>query len=124
MLGFFYYFEFTGESVQRKYLSPKQFDNVKQQYLFFRWQFKFATVLFQVGKYIEFYHQADYKIACLLGLQRMKANKRKALYGFPLSQLVPVTNKLVLMGVVCCFVGQEDGMCNRVISRCSKWVVG
>jgi len=86
--GYFEQPSYENSKLIRKYKIPKQFVNVKQQYNYFRWRFnelegKQIIVLFQVGKFIEFYHQQDQPIALLLKLKPMSNNKRGVLFGFP-----------------------------------------
>lgn len=118
-----HYFEFSDTGIVRKYAVPRQFDNVKHQYLYFRWQFGQAIVLFEVGKYIEFYHQDDKAIANVLGLKPLSCNKRRALFGFPVHQLPHVMQKLVSYGHACCFIGQDEGMANQLVTRSPKWLI-
>jgi len=111
----------------RKYKIPKQFVNVKQQYNYFRWRFnelegKKIIVLFQVGKFIEFYHQQDKFIATLLGLKPISENKRGALFGFPLTKLPVVMRALLVKGYACCFVKQSDIIFNKVMQRKPSWI--
>ncbi|MBL4899487.1 MAG: hypothetical protein JKX76_07555 [Colwellia sp.] len=111
----------------RKYKTPKQFVNVKQQYNYFRWRFnelegKKIIVLFQVGKFIEFYHQQDKFIATLLGLKPISENKRGALFGFPLTKLPVVMRALLVKGYACCFVKQSDIIFNKVMQRKPSWI--
>jgi len=117
------YFIFTESGVERKYKVPKQFDNVKQQYLFFRWRFAPLVVLFQVGKYIEFFHQEDRKLARVLKLKPLKKNKRKARFGFPISQLTTKVNRLISMDIACCIVKQGDGVYTRVMPRTVEHII-
>jgi DNA mismatch repair ATPase MutS len=65
-------------------------------------------VLFQVGKFIEFYHQQDKFIARLLGLKPMSKNKRGALFGFPLTILTLVIEQIIINGFGCYVVKRID----------------
>ncbi|MBL0709409.1 MAG: hypothetical protein JJV99_00110 [Colwellia sp.] len=111
----------------RKYKTPKQFANVKQQYHYFRWRFseiqgKKIIVLFQVGKFIEFYHQQDNAIVQLLQLKPMTKNKRGALFGFPLTNLSLVINHITANGFACCVVKQKDTF-DKVMQREVDFIV-
>jgi RNA-directed DNA polymerase len=83
------YYEFDPEKqkLARKYKYPKGFRKARQQYCHYRWMFPGDVLLFQVGRFFEFYHEADWKTAQILSLTEMKENKRGARYGFPVTLL-------------------------------------
>lgn len=94
---------------------------MKQQYSYFRWRFnepdgEKVIVLFQVGKFIEFYHQQDKFIVILLGLKPMNENKRGALFGFPLTKLTLMVKQIIVNGFACCVIKQRD-MIDKVMQR-------
>jgi len=63
------YFDFNPETrrLERKYKSPKGLSKVQQQYLYYRWRFPGNVLLFQVGRFFEFYHAYDREVAQFLG---------------------------------------------------------
>ena len=77
-----------------KYKYPVGIRKTYRQYLFYRWRFKGDVVLFQVGRFFEFYSTRDEKIAGILGLTKMKKNKRGARYGFPVTALNKYLHKI------------------------------
>lgn len=60
---------------------------VRAQYAWWRRQFAQDAVFFPVGRYVELYQGRDRPLAEALGLRRMQANRRGALWGFPLAAL-------------------------------------
>jgi len=82
------YFEWDRENrkLVRKYKTPKGFERVQQQYRYFRWRFPGDVLLFQVGRFYEFYHPKDGEIARLLGLKPIGSNRRGARFGFPIDR--------------------------------------
>ena len=70
--------------LEPKYLIPKIWRSIIDQYGYYRHYFPKSIMLFQVGSYYEFYHQFENKVLQLLRLTGLTKNKRKALYGFPI----------------------------------------
>lgn len=70
-----------------KYKHPGGIRKTYQQYLYYRWRFKGDVILFQVGRYFEFYHARDNEITQFLALSEMRKNPRRARYGFPVNLL-------------------------------------
>lgn len=81
----------------RKYKHPKGFRRTYQQYLSYRSRFKGDIILFQVGRYFEFYHICDKEVAHILGLSVLRKNKRRARYGFPINLMDNYLRKLFRM---------------------------
>ena len=81
------YFDFDPKTrkLERKYKAPKGFTRVCQQYRYYRWRFPGDVLFFQVGRFFEFYHKYDKKIAQILDLAEMRKNRRGARYGFPVN---------------------------------------
>lgn len=81
------YFDFDPgtKKLVRKYKYPRVIRRTSQQYFYYRWRFKGDVILFQVGRFFEFYSALDKEIARYLGLSKMMKNARGALYGFPIS---------------------------------------
>ncbi len=79
------YFDFDAEHgrLVRKYTAPKGLGRVRNQYRHFRWRFPDDALLFQVGRFVEFYDVGAYPVADVLGLKPMRPNRRGALAGFP-----------------------------------------
>ncbi len=105
------YFEFdvVNQRLLRRYPTAKSFRRVLGQYRYFRGCFLDDVLLFQVGRFIEFYGVADQSIAELLGLKRMAVNWRGALWGFPVKQAHRYLRRLLNAGFsVACIV--ETGL--------------
>ncbi|GMW06692.1 MAG: hypothetical protein AMXMBFR8_14890 [Nevskiales bacterium] len=83
------YFDFdaVGWRLVRRYLVPEGFRRVREQYRWFRRRFPGDVLLFQVGRFCEFYSPGDAAVAAELGLQPMRRNHRGANFGFPKAQL-------------------------------------
>ena len=88
-------FPFLGEFVSisektgkltRKDACPAGVRGVARQYWHFRRRFAGDVLFFQVGRFMEFYQPGDVLIARELGLTGMKANRRRARFGFPVAQ--------------------------------------
>jgi hypothetical protein len=82
------YFDFDAENwrLVRKYTVPKGLSRVRNQYHYFRWRFPDDALLFQVGRFVEFYDIGRCQVAEFLGLKPLRQNRRGAKYGFPLEQ--------------------------------------
>ncbi len=95
------YFEFDLETFHLKPLFkiPKGFATVRQQYYYFRWFYPDDVLLFQVGRFYEFYHSADDGYAEMLGLKRMGSNRRGARYGFPVKRIQYVVSSFLNSGL-------------------------
>ena len=66
-----------------RYAMPKDLTNVRQQCARVRGRFSDDVALFQVGACYELYDRRDTPMAKLLGLEPLKDNRRRALYGIP-----------------------------------------
>lgn len=79
------YFDFdaTRWRLVRKYATPKALSRVRNQYRHFRWRFPDDALLFQVGRFVEFYDIGACETADVLGLKPMRRNRRGARAGFP-----------------------------------------
>jgi hypothetical protein len=76
----------ASQKVCRRQWVTHGFRTVLGQYRCFRGFFANDVLFFQVGRFIEFYGEADQAIADFLGLKRMSINRRGALWGFPVKQ--------------------------------------
>ncbi len=81
----------------RKYRYSKGFRRTYQQYLYYRSRFKGDIILFQVGRFFEFYHTRDKEVAHALGLALLRKNKRRARYGFPINRMNSYLQRLFRM---------------------------
>ncbi len=93
----------TQQKLIRRHWVTNGFRTVLGQYRCFRGFFTSDVLFFQVGRFIEFYGEADQAIAELLGLKRMADNRRGALWGFPIKQARYYLRRLLKAGfpVVC-----------------------
>jgi len=69
--------------VERTFRFPVGLSTIGGQYGYDRWRFSEDVLLFQVGKFFEFYHVQDQEVAGLLGLKPLRRDGRGARYGFP-----------------------------------------
>ena len=83
------YFDFDPEACRltRKYKYPAGIRRTCQQYFYYRWRFTGDVLLFQVGRFFEFYSEHDKEIACNIGLARIRKNRRGVKYGFPVHMI-------------------------------------
>jgi hypothetical protein len=82
-LGQYFDFDPDARKLVRTYKAPRGFRRAVQQYRYYRWRFRGDVLLFQVGRFFEFYDTRDISIAQLLGLAPLGDNSRDARYGFP-----------------------------------------
>lgn len=99
------------------FVVPKDFKTVRQQYYFYRWRFPNDILLFQVGRFYEFYHSSDQSVAESLGLQRMRANRRGACFGFPAFQLSHFRHKIMQTKLPLLFIRETGEVCNKIKQR-------
>jgi len=112
------YFSVSNEGViSPLFVVPKDFKTVRQQYYFYRWRFPNDILLFQVGRFYEFYHSADKSVAESLGLQRMHANRRGACFGFPVFQLSHFRHKIMQSKLPLLFIRETGTNCNKIKQR-------
>ncbi len=80
------------------FVVPKDFKTVRQQYYYFRWFYPDDVLIFQVGRFYEFYPSSDDNFGLRLGLQRMRPNRRGAGFGFPVFSLNYYCQKILQFG--------------------------
>jgi MutS domain I len=104
------YFKFDREArkLSRLYKTPRTLRRTAQQYLYYRWRFAGDVVLFQVGRFFEFYANVDDEVARLLGLKPMGKNSRRARYGFPVRAAARYLDKLLKSGRSVVLIGERD----------------
>jgi len=104
------YFKFDRDArkLTRLYKTPRVLRRVAQQYLYYRWRFTGDVVLFQVGRFFEFYAKADDEIARLLDLTPTGKNRRRAHYGFPVRAARRYLDKLLRSGRSVVMIGERD----------------
>ena len=84
----------TAKGFIPKYKQPKLWNKVANQYKYYADKYKDSIVLFEVGKYIEFYDDIKSSVVDLFKLKPLKANKRGAIYGFPKQRINKYKNIL------------------------------
>ncbi len=116
-LGQYFEFDAVNRRVEPIYKVPQGFNRAAQQYRYFRWRFRDDVVLFQVGRFFEFYDHRDARIAQLLGLQRMRRNPRGARYGFPIGALSRHGDVLLSQSRPITVIRQSDDQFTRIRHR-------
>jgi len=71
------------KKVERTFRFPAGLRTIGRQYGYYRWRFSGDVLLFQVGKFFEFYHVRDQGVAGLLGLKPLRRHRRGTRYGIP-----------------------------------------
>jgi RNA-directed DNA polymerase len=113
------YFEFDAGRwrLVRKYPVPAGLDIVRRQYRYFRWRFPEDALLFRVGRFYEFYDIRMPPWLTMLGLKRMRWNRRGARYGFPAGQLDRYLGMLLSQHKTILLFGEQEnstgGICRR-----------
>jgi hypothetical protein len=100
---------------------PPDLPSVARQYRFFRQRFRGDALLFQVGRFFEFYHPHDGALARALGLAGMAPNARGARWGFPLSQGRRRISALVAQGRTVTVVMQTGRSLTGRRERVARW---
>ena len=117
------YFDFDADNwrLVRKYTVPKGLMRVRQQYRYFRWRFPDDAVLFQVGKYVEFYAVGENQIVNQLGLEPMRPNQRGARHGFPIQQTHRHIRTLLVAGIGVILIAESENRFGNVQQRVPVW---
>lgn len=116
-LRIYFEIDFKALVLSRRYLVPKNFKRVAQQYFYFRWLFKECILLFKVGKFYEFYHEDDVLVANALGLKRMGKNFRGAKFGFSVIKLMSYMKAISVLNKRLCFVDEQGVQGNKLQRR-------
>jgi len=69
--------------LERRFRFPAGFSTVARQYGYYRWRFAGDVLLFQVGRFFEWYQARDQEVAGLLGLRPLRHHARGVRYGLP-----------------------------------------
>lgn len=110
--------------LQRRCARRRDFRRVGQQYVYFRDAFPDDVVLMQVGAFVEFYSPDPAKSqGAALGLKRLRATRRGARHGFPLTQLERRVRQIVAAGRSVVFVAETGTIAERVRDRQVQWRV-
>jgi len=116
-LGEYFDFDVAHRRLLRCYPAVKNFRRVLGQYRYFRGCFPDDVLFFQVGRFIEFYGEADQSIAVLLGLGRISENRRGALWGFPLVHARYYLRRLVKAGFNVTCIVETGRYLNKILVR-------
>jgi retron-type reverse transcriptase len=73
----------SAKALERRVQFPMKFSTVARQYGYYRWRFAGDVLLFQVGRFFEFYQARDQEVAGLLRLKPLRHHARGARYGLP-----------------------------------------
>jgi RNA-directed DNA polymerase len=113
------YFDFdpNTKKLVRKYKHHKGFRRTYQQYMYYRSRFKGDIILFQVGRFFEFYHIRDKEVAQTLGLSVLRKNKRRARYGFPINLMNNYLQKLLIMKMSITLIFEKERYLSRIKER-------
>jgi len=117
------YFHYDPEKrkLLRKYKTPKGLKTARSQYGYFRWRFPGDVLFFQVGRFFEFYGYRDRETVRLLGLRRLKSNRRGAQYGFPVELARQYARILLKRGHSILVILQTDHYWTGIRERRPAW---
>ena len=117
------YFDFDAENwrLVRKYTVPKGFRRVRQQYRYFRWRFPQDALLFQVGRFVEFYDVGESRIGKQLGLEPVRPNPRGARHGFPIQQTHRHVQRLLDAGFDVILIAESENRLGNIQQRVPVW---
>lgn len=117
------YFDFdaTRWRLMRKYATPKTLVRARNQYRHFRWRFPNDALLFQVGRFVEFYDVGANPVAHQLGLEPLRANRRGAQYGFPIRQTKRHLQTLLEAGFNVTLIAESVNPFGRIRPRVPVW---
>ena len=120
------FFTFKEGKFTATYRTPQNIPSIRLQYHYFKTKFARDVLLFQVGRYYQFYQNNDAG-AQLLGLRKIHTlSDRKAKYGFPTRFENVYIRKLKKYGRSVTVVGEGDTYLTRVKERVPRYrlVVG
>ena len=119
------YFDFDAENwrLVRKYAVPKGLSRVRNQYRHFRWRFPDDALLFQVGRFVEFYDIGTCPVADLLELKPLRPNRRGARYGFPIRQTRRHLQTLLKAGLGVTLIAESESSLGKIRLRVPVWQV-
>ena len=72
-----------------------------------------------MGKFYEFYHHQDDRMALSLGLQRMRSNRRGARFGFPVMRELHYCQLLLQRGLAVVIIRETEAVCDKLRQRLS-----
>lgn len=116
-LGQYFDYDDKHRKLKRKYLVPKQFRTVRQQYYYFRWLFPSNVLFFQVGRYFEFYSALDASLLNLMSLSAIENSNRGVRFGFPVEQQQDKIHRLLCKGYTVVLILQVDESFTRIKHR-------
>ncbi len=105
------------QTVSCRRFDASGFHTVLGQYRCFSGCFAHDVMFFKVGRFIEFYGEADQAIADLLALQRLRANRRGALWGFPVAFARHYLRRLLKAGLPVVCIVETGQYLNRIQER-------
>jgi DNA mismatch repair ATPase MutS len=79
------------------------------------------VLLFQMGRFFEFYHENDEKTASILLLKQMKENKRGARYGFPITMLNAYFRMLLREKLSVAVITEREQYWTRIKERLPRY---
>lgn len=120
-LAVFFQWHEENRKLVRKYKTPRGFGRVQQQYCYFRWRFPGDVLLFQVGRFYEFYHPGDAVVAGLLQLTQLTHNRRGARFGFPVDRAGPYLQELLNRKMPVLVIRQRGQYWTGIQERVPAW---
>lgn len=107
---------------QRRYVLPRDFRRVGQQYAHFRDRFSNDVVFMQVGAFVEFYAPDPQKsVGASLDLKALRPTRRGARHGFPMGQLAWRVRGLLAKGFSVVLVAETGRDVGRLHERAPRW---
>ena len=98
----------------RSFVVPPGLRSARRQYRHFRWRFPQDVLLFQVGRFIEFYDAGRPGWLLVHGLKPLRRNRRGARYGFPRPQLRRHLRALLAQGFDVTIVREQGAAGQRL----------
>lgn len=97
--------------LERRWPFPLGFRTVARQYGYYRWRFAGDILLFQVGRFFEFYQARDQEVAGLLGLKLLGCHTRGVRYGFPVRLRNWALRRLLRLNRSVVLILEREGPC-------------
>lgn len=116
-LPFLFGYDQASGKLHPKYRVPARLRTVMGQYRWISAHYPDAVVLFQVGRYVEFYNAKDGVICEGLALRAMAPNRRGACYGFPCSHIPAYERSLLDAGRMVLRVRELPGIAPQRIKH-------
>lgn len=118
------FFTFKEGKFRATYRTPQNIPSIRLQYRYFKTKFTRDVLLFQVGRYYQFYQKNGADLQ-LLGLRKINTSSdRKAKFGFPIRLENVYIRKLKEHGRSVTVVGEGDKYLTSVKERVPRYRFG